>query len=703
MALGTHAQTPAVLLRINGGGPSVPASPIPFAADEDATGGGTAPYPDAINTAAGGAAPAAIYQTVHNGNPFTYILPGLTPGRAYTLRLHFSEPWYGVTGRGGFPAVGMRLMNVMVNGTPALTNFDIYKTAGAADTAVVESLPATADANGKITVLFAVAPGSVGQNACVCGLEVLGTPPTAPTGLTATATGVNASVSLSWSAVAGAAGYNVYRGTVSGGPYPEITYSLVTGTSYLDAALADNKTYYYYVTAVSAGGESGSSSIASAMPYTYNPPPAAPTSLTAYPAYAQNTLTWAASVGATSYSIYRSTSSGGETMVTANATVSSSPYVDTGLTNGQTYYYVIQANNYSAASVSSGEAEGTPNSSASQGYYLPTYWGGNVTTDLPGAGQVTIQPFTFNSAQQTYSASVRMQFDNNSESGWATITGPVTTAFIYQPSGAGDTPPSSVIVQQDGTAGWGTSGVASGSCVDGVGQNSPYMTLTNARTSASGTQYTIVSSPGNIFTITAYPNVDVSANGPVVAGSEVDGQVTYDANLFRGSLTVNQDQQVFAPANTITFSATASNLGSLTLKSMTINVDGTAYNATIAGNTGSISWDATQALNPSEHQITAAAQLHDSHGNLVLDNNHNPLVLNSTQSTGSPTSRAADDIVAAMQLKSLQFGGSGILTLRNYASASPAPNPDPALVPVPQITWPQTGQPWPLQRPPLAM
>jgi hypothetical protein len=59
------------------------------------------------------------------------------------------------------------------------------------------------------------------------------------------------SVSLKWSpSTSAVSGYNVYRGTVSGGPYGRLNGSLDSGTSYADQTVASGKTYYYVVTSV---------------------------------------------------------------------------------------------------------------------------------------------------------------------------------------------------------------------------------------------------------------------------------------------------------------------------------------------------------------------------------------------------------------------------------------------------------------------
>ena len=62
------------------------------------------------------------------------------------------------------------------------------------------------------------------------------------------------------------AGYNVYRGTKSGGPYSKINSALDPSTSYTDTATQAGSTYYYVTTAVdSTGSESAYSNEASAV------------------------------------------------------------------------------------------------------------------------------------------------------------------------------------------------------------------------------------------------------------------------------------------------------------------------------------------------------------------------------------------------------------------------------------------------------
>jgi len=63
--------------------------------------------------------------------------------------------------------------------------------------------------------------------------------------------------------------------------------------------------------------------------------------LAARPKSGKVQLTWA-HTGAVSYNVYRSTVSGGPYAKIANTTSTYSTYLDTGVTNGTTYYYVVR-------------------------------------------------------------------------------------------------------------------------------------------------------------------------------------------------------------------------------------------------------------------------------------------------------------------------------------------------------------------------
>ena len=87
---------------------------------------------------------------------------------------------------------------------------------------------------------------------------IVGTLPSAPTGISATQTSVN-QATVSWLPSATANSYNVKRYGASGGPYTTITTN-VTATSYLDSGLSVGTPYYYVVSGLNTAGEGPNSS-----------------------------------------------------------------------------------------------------------------------------------------------------------------------------------------------------------------------------------------------------------------------------------------------------------------------------------------------------------------------------------------------------------------------------------------------------------
>lgn len=227
-----------------------------------------------------------------------------------------------------------------------------------------------------------------------------GNPPGAPTGLAATAG--NAVVNLSWTTGSGATGYYVKRSTTTGS---ETQIASVTATTYADTSVSNGTTYYYVVSAYNSHGASGNSNEVNATPSA--PAPAAPTGLSATASNAQVALAWNASTGATSYNVKRSTTSGGEKLLTNIALAS---FTDTGVTNGTTYYYVVSAMLPAGESANSTEVSATPTNGATP----------DVTITVDPAVTQPISPYIYgiNSYSGIPNAPKQLTFDRAGGNRW---------------------------------------------------------------------------------------------------------------------------------------------------------------------------------------------------------------------------------------------------------------------------------------------
>jgi Abnormal spindle-like microcephaly-assoc'd, ASPM-SPD-2-Hydin len=119
------------------------------------------------------------------------------------------------------------------------------------------SLPTTIAAGKSVAYSVTFTPQSSGTASGTLSFASSASKP--PVAEALTGTGVSPqqyTVSLSWDASPSqVAGYNIYRGTTSGGPYTKINSTLDSVTTYTDSTVSASQTYYYVTTAVNSSGQ----------------------------------------------------------------------------------------------------------------------------------------------------------------------------------------------------------------------------------------------------------------------------------------------------------------------------------------------------------------------------------------------------------------------------------------------------------------
>ena len=104
-----------------------------------------------------------------------------------------------------------------------------------------------------VTLTVTFAPAATGG--VTGGVTVTSNASNSPVSISLSGTGVPAhSATLNWTASTSTViGYDVYRGSISGGPYTLLTQSPISGTQYVDSSVTAGQQYFYVVTAVASG------------------------------------------------------------------------------------------------------------------------------------------------------------------------------------------------------------------------------------------------------------------------------------------------------------------------------------------------------------------------------------------------------------------------------------------------------------------
>jgi len=151
--LPTFSAAQTVIFRVNAGGAAQASLDAGIGWDLDTSGSPSALHNSGSNTAgfAGGSldpsvpasTPAAMFDTERwdpsGGDPMEWDFPVGTPG-TYEVRLYFKNGFPGTS------SVGGRVFNVLIEGVPVLSNYDIVADVGD-QTAVMKSFIVTSDAN----------------------------------------------------------------------------------------------------------------------------------------------------------------------------------------------------------------------------------------------------------------------------------------------------------------------------------------------------------------------------------------------------------------------------------------------------------------------------------------------------------------------------------------------------------------------------
>jgi hypothetical protein len=125
---------------------------------------------------------------------------------------------------------------------------------------IAETCGGSVAAGGACTIGVTFTPSAGGARAAA--LSITDNAPGSPQTLNLSGAGRH-DVILSWTAseTSGTFGYNVYRGTTSGGESSTpLNASSINGTAYVDESVAGGATYYYVVTAVASNGEQSAAS-----------------------------------------------------------------------------------------------------------------------------------------------------------------------------------------------------------------------------------------------------------------------------------------------------------------------------------------------------------------------------------------------------------------------------------------------------------
>jgi hypothetical protein len=266
-----------------------------------------------------------------------------------------------------------------------------------------------------------------------------------------------------------------------------------------------------------------------------NQPPFTPTGVIATASNAAVLLSWDNAVSADSYIVKRGTTSGSGYTTIATGVVATS-YLDTGLVNDTTYYYVVAATNNISGSADSVEVSATPaaptnlralyafESNAQDSSGSGNHGTANAVSYV--AGKVGSQAAQFNGTS-SYVSIPRSVMDDFTVAMWVKTTDTAGTAGAQWWSGKG-------LVDGEvsgGGADWGTA-IVNGKFVIGIGSTGGDSTFASSVNINDGTWHHVAATRNNTNGAVAV-YVDGVLRG---SGTGATGSRTFPASLRIGSL-----------------------------------------------------------------------------------------------------------------------------------------------------------------------
>ncbi len=459
---GTNNQTSASLTSATAAGNNAIAVSMPYSGDQNVNNA----YKVEYKLSSANSWSVFVANAAHVSSPYTTTITGLSAGASYDVRMTYIDP-DGVSGANPQTVTNVTLSSgtcdaqpkqpsgltvedtpnddgesLTLNWTPSnsgcVTEQRIYRKDETTNSAFLlwEILPGntlttyndfTVDIGSTYSYRVRAYNGSQesGDSNTAGAAPLDDVPPVAQTNLAATAG--NGKVFLSWERSVSWDAYEqrIYRSTNGGNSYSLLT-SLQdsTATDYIDTSANNGATYFYVIAGFDNSAESNPrSSSTSATPQSNRIDP--PTRLSALAGDARVQLDWTPSTsgGISQQRIYRSTTSGSGYTQVGTLSASATNYLDTRLSNGTTYYYVIRAFNGATESGNSNQAKDTPIVNAK-----PVAHNGTLSVLVDSAANGVLSAVDENGEPLVYT------IVTNGTNGSVTLTNSTTGTYRYVPN-----------------------------------------------------------------------------------------------------------------------------------------------------------------------------------------------------------------------------------------------------------------------------